>query len=172
MSKATDELKEKLRVEAERIEEDCTYNFMGHYSAATRWKSVDLALGFPTFFLSGVAAFLIFPLPSVATAISVVTTLLALATLYFRPAETAALHFRSGGKFKSLREKARLFRDVVLRSSGISEEQLVKGLQDLSDEKRIISELGVPLPDFAYRIAKEKIAAGQAAYQVDTARHE
>jgi hypothetical protein len=172
VTKATDELKDRLRVEAERIEEDCMYNYMGHYSAATRWQSVDLTLGFPTFFLSGVAAFLIFPLPAVATAFSVVTTLLALATLYFRPAETAALHFRSGGKFKSLREKARLFREVALRSSGMSEEQLVKGLQDLSDEKRIISELGVPLPDFAYRIAKGKIEAGQAAYEVDRPRHE
>jgi hypothetical protein len=170
MSKA--ELKDRLRAEAQRVEEDCTYNYMGHYSAATRWKVVDHALGFPTFFLSGVAAFLVFPFPAVATALTIVTTLLALASLYLKPAEATALHFRSGGKFKSLREKARLFREVALKASDISEEQLVRRLQDLADEKRIISELGVPLPDFAYRIAKRKIQAGQAAYEVDQRAHD
>lgn len=162
-----DDLRTRLLAEAERIEEDCTYNSVGHYSAATRWKVIDHAFAFPTAILSAIAAFTVFQLPTLATALTILTTLLALASLYFRPAETAALHYRSGWKATVLREKARVFREITLAASQVSEEELLRQLAELHEEKRVISELGVPLPDFAYAIAKRKIAAGQAAYDRD-----
>ena len=162
-----DEFKARLGAEAERMEEDCTYNYVGHFSAATRWKAIDSWLGFPTAILSAIAAFTVFPRPALATALTIVTTLLALASLYFRPAEAAALHYRSGGKAKNLREKARLFREITLNAPNVTEDELRRAVNDLAEEKRIISELGTPLPDFAYRIAKTKIKAGQASYDRD-----
>src|SRR5437867_3563461 len=143
------------------------YNSVGHYSAATRWKVIDHALAFPTAILSGIAAFTIFKLPTVATALAIATTLLSLGFLYFRPAETAAQHYRSGFRSKALREKARVFREITLLASKVSEAELLRQIAALHEEKRVISELGVPLPDFAYEIAKRKIAAGQAAYDRD-----
>jgi hypothetical protein len=163
----TEDLLRSLAEEAERIQEDCVYNYMGHYQAAVRWEHIDHALGFPVAILSCIAAFTAFPLPAVATGLSVVTTLLALCILYFRPAERAATHFRCGGKFKGLREKTRLFHEIELQASQIDEGLLTRRIRELSEEKRVLSELGVPIPDFAYRSAKAKIAAGQASYDVD-----
>ena len=161
------ELRRRLRSEAERIEEDCTYNNFGHYEAAKRWELIDHLTAFPILILSGIAAFTAFPLPAVATGLSVTTFFLALASLYFRPAERAATHFRLGGKHKDLRSKARTYREITLLTSDISEEALVTGLNELLEEKRVLSELGVPLPDFAYELAKEKIKRGLADYDRD-----
>ncbi len=55
----------------------------------------------------------------------------------------------------------------MLRSD-VSEEDLVKELNDLLEEKRVLSELGIPLPDFAYRRAKEKIRKRLAEYDRDS----
>lgn len=167
MANQTDVLRKRLRAEAERIEEDCVYNNFGHYEAAKRWKVIDHAIAFPILILSGIAAFTVFPLPAVATGLSIVTTLLALAALYFRPADAAANHYRFGGKFKELRVKARTYRDITLLASGIPDEQLVKALEDLLEEKRVLGELGIPLPDFAYKRAQAKIQAGEAMYDRD-----
>lgn len=165
--KPSEDIKVRLCSEAQRIEEDCTYNSVGHYCAANRWKLIDHFFAFPTAILSAIAAFTVFPLPTLATGLTIATTLLALASLYFRPAETAALHYRSGGKAKGLREKVRMFREITLTATNVSEEDLLKLMSDLSEEKRVISELGVPLPDFAYRLAKAKIEAGQSSYEID-----
>lgn len=161
------ELVATLRAEAMRIEEDCTYNYMGHYQAASRWGKVDYLLGFPVAILSGITAFTVFSLPTLATALGIATTMLSLVILYLRPSQTAALHYRSGGKFKALREKARLFREIELLASKVDEAHLTRRIRELSEEKRVLSELGVPLPDFAYKIAKRKILNGHTSYEVD-----
>jgi hypothetical protein len=158
---------ERIVNEAKRIEEDCTFNFMGHYEAANRWDRWDHFIGFPNAFLCGVTAFTVFPLPTIATALGIVTTLLSLVTLYLRPAYRSIQHYRSGGRFKALREKTRLFREIDLASAGIDETNAIRRIKELSEEKRVSSELAVPLPDFAYVIAKRKIEAGQASYDVD-----
>lgn len=161
------EVRYRLRKEAERIEEDCAYNNFGHYEAANTWKLIDHALSFPILILSAIAAFTAFSLPAVATALSIATTLLALAVVYFRPAETAGTHYRIGGKFKDLRVRARTYREIALLASDIPDEKLIQQLAELLEEKKLLSELGVPLPDFAYKRAKAKIRAGLATYDRD-----
>lgn len=162
------ELIRRLQAEAERIEEDCTYNNFGHYEAAKRWEIIEHTVGLPILILAAATAFTTFPLPAVATGLTVCTFFLALTSLYLRPADRAAAHYRFGGKFKDLRAKARRYRDIELLRSDVSEEDLVKELNDLLEEKRVLSELGIPLPDFAYRRAKEKIRKRLAEYDRDS----
>lgn len=167
-SSDTDAL-EKFSAEASRIEEDATFNFVGHYEAANFWKTVSHTLNFPIVIFSAIAAFFSFTEPFISLFSSIIVTVLGSVNLYFRPAETAALHYRSGGKFKSLRDKARLYREVRLRFSKDSANKLLERLNELYEEKRVISEMGVPIPNFAYRRAKRKIDDGHTSYAVDEA---
>jgi hypothetical protein len=150
-----------------RIEEDCTYNSVGHYSASTRWRKINTIIGSLVALFSCIAAFCTFSLPEVAAGLSVVVTVLALADLYFRSGELAANHHRIAGKWNSLRQKARIFREITLAASTIPQRDLLKGIEELLQEKMGIGELELPLPDFAYRVAKKKISRGQASYAAD-----
>lgn len=161
-------LRQRLAAECERIEEDSTFNFMGHFAAGARWQSVDQHVGFPIALFSAIAAFCAFPRPDVATILSVATTLLAIVVLYFQPARRSSDHFRSGGKWKDLRQRARVFREITLLAPSLTEADLTKKMEDFVRERQIISELGVPIPDWAYQTAKKKIAAGQSSYKIDS----
>jgi hypothetical protein len=166
------ETTDRLRSEAMRIEEDATYTYMGHFSAARFWQSFGNWIGFPLAILSAVTAYAASVRPDIATATGVICTLLATSALYFRPAETAGQHNLSGEKYKSLRDRTRLFREVYLPHTSDSKGKIIERLEALHREKELVSETAIPLPDFAYRIGKNKIALGQSDYSIDRKKNQ
>jgi hypothetical protein len=154
--------------EALRVEEDCSYNATGHFVAATRWRIVHYLFALPAALLAALVSYLAFTSQGVlAGAIGVVITILTTATLFLRPDHLSSEHKRIGEKYLGLRNKVRLFREIELLHSGRSRHELLQTLGQLSEKKNELNADSLPLPDWAYRRAKQRIQEGSHSYEVD-----
>jgi|ERR1039458_1767581 hypothetical protein len=156
--------------EALRIEEDCSYNATGHFVAAKRWRIANYSLAFPATLLAALVSYLAFTAQGVlAGAIGVIITILTTATLFLRPDHLGSEHQRVAEKYLGLRNKVRLFREIELLHSGRSKHELLQTLGQLSDKKNELNADSFPLPDWAYRRAKQRLGEGSHAYDADRA---
>ncbi len=154
--------------EALRIEEDCSYNATGHFVAAKRWRIANYSLALPSTLLAALVSYLAFTAQSVlAGGIAVVITILTTATLFLRPDHLGSEHKRVAEKYLALRNKVRLFREIELLHSGRSKHELLQTLNQLSEKKNELNADSLPLPDWAYSRAKQRLSEGSQNYEAD-----
>lgn len=168
-----DELRRALWEEANRIIIDSTYSGREHQAVGNRWDGIGRWLGVPSVIASAIVAggatvtalletnkYLTAGLAAVAAALS--------ATISFlRPDDRADAHGLKGDQFISLSNDARRFQQLDLRSS-LSDQELRDRCEQLSKRRNELREAPPRhLPRWAYRAAKDGIAAGESSYEND-----
>ena len=166
----TGNVKENMIREAKRIEEDSLYSAKGHFIAANFWANFHLWIGVPTAILaaiSGASALSQFDNHNVIAGIlAIIVTALVAVTTFLNPNEKANVHLNSGNRYNSLRNKARMFREIdfhILKS----EKELNKYLKELARLRDELNQNSPRIPRWAYERAKKGIEKGEADYEID-----
>jgi hypothetical protein len=166
-------LRQALDVEAKRLIVDTTYTGRGHQAAGRRLVRLNHWLGLPTAIATtvlasgaGVTALL-----NKEAWITASLALLAATTSachgFLRPAEQAEAHALKGNRFIALRNEARVFRELDVRS-GLSHEKLSERLKDLRRRYAELNEAApLLIPQRDYEAAKRSIVAGESRYEGD-----
>lgn len=156
-----------IRKELERIEEDCIHSGKSHFNAHERWSGYHYWLGIPAVILSSVAGLAFFKdYPEFGGALSAVVAVLTALSTFLKPYERAASHKGSGDQYLSLRNDARVFREIKL-AYACDDQSAVDGLAEFTKRR---NELNQASPQFSNRDfvkARAGIEAGEAAHAVD-----
>lgn len=161
------DLKEELRQEASRIEEDTEYSAKGHYNAAERWSRYHMLIGLPSALvaaLAGSAAFNDYSF--LAGCLAFISTALVTVLTFLKPSEKAENHKSVAGNYLALRNRTRLFREIELPDC--DDQQLMK--EQLFEYAKQRNELNSSSPGISkkdYERAKKEIEAGYSTYKVD-----
>jgi hypothetical protein len=155
-----------MRKEANRVEEDSPGK--GHFEAARTWANVHLWLGLPTAALAAIASGSAFKEEVViAGTLALLASILAAISTFLNPSERSQLHHQAGAKHVALRNRARMFRDLDLRS-GAQESHLLESLRALAQERDDLNLSNPQIPRFAFKRARRGIETGEAVYKVDS----
>lgn len=158
---------EKLTNEAKRVEEDTEHSFKGHYNAAERWAQYHLWIGLPSALSAAVAGAAAFKdEPEWAGVLALLSTALTTILTFLKPSERSEMHKTVAGQYQSLRNQARLFREVELLD-GFSAEAAKKRLFELTDERDELNQTSPAIARSDYEKAKQDIDRGRARYRVD-----
>lgn len=160
--------------EAQRLEESTLYSFKGHHYAARGWANRHLWLGIPTVVLStivGAAAFSQYakeyPLVGVlAGCMSIAVAVLSGITTFLNPSSERSAHLSAAHGYDRLNNDARLFWSIECWQES-SDEVLTSKLRELIERKNKLNNTSPQIPPWAYKLAKEGIAAGEANFAVD-----
>jgi hypothetical protein len=161
--------KEEVIREAKRIEETSLYSSKGHFYAAEISSKIHLWVGGAITILSAVATAFIFS-DSHALGVGVlalVVTVLSGITTFLNPIEKANSYLTAGNNYDALCGKARVFWTIECWRENATEQILTEKLRDLSDEKHKLNQSCPQVPPWAYKVAKQRILAGEAQYEVD-----
>ena len=166
------ELRQAVDREAKRLLVDCIYSGRGHLVAGARWGWVNTFLGLPIAVLGAALASgagltaLLGGNAWLTASLAFVSTILQAAYGFVRPADRAQAHGLKGNRYISLRNEARLFREVEMRATADPAE-LTTRLRDLRDRYNALNETDPQIPGWAYRAAKKGIQQGESDYEDD-----
>ena len=160
----------QISTELLRIEDDCIHSGKAHFNADYRWSCYHYWLGIPSVALSAVvgAAFMK-GYPELAAGFSAVITVLTALMTFLKPSERASAHKSSGDQYLSLRNDARVFRQIKLLHS-CDEQSSIDGLDEFTKRR---NELNTASPTFTradYEKARDGVNKGEATHQIDTVR--
>jgi hypothetical protein len=161
-------LRDRIRTEAKRVEEDTLHSAKRHFIAASYWRKVHLAIGIPATILAGCASVASFSQQHntlAGVAAIVVAALTALIT-FLNPNESAKGHLDAGNRYLTLRNRARIFYEID-SSMESTDEDLVNQLKELTSERDALNQNSPITPKRAFIKAREGIEAGEAEYRVD-----
>ena len=167
MTDPADSPVEKIKAEIKRLEEDCVHSGKSHFNAAARWSFYNSIIGVPSIALSALAGTAFFKDYAVAAGMmsSVVAVLTALMT-FLKPSERAAAHKGAGDQYLTLRNDARVFREIEIDHAC----DVPAAIAALSGFTKRRNELNQASPQFADRDRKKAragIEAGEATHEVD-----
>ncbi|WP_242343613.1 MULTISPECIES: SLATT domain-containing protein [Anaeromyxobacter] len=152
--------------EALRIEEDSAFSSKSHYNAGEGWASVRLWVGIPSVVIAAVASGSAFrDEPALAGILAAIVAGLTAVSTFLNPSEKERAHQASGAKYGSLRNRARIFREVEV-SLG-DEPGLRDQLLALASERDALNAESPRIPRRAFRAARRGIEEGEAEYQAD-----
>lgn len=162
-----------LREEAKRLFVDSTYSGRGHQVAGARWLEIHNWLGVPastaTTILAGSAALsaLLEWNTWVTAGLALIATIASAVSTFLRPKDKADEHTQKGNGFIAIRNQARLFKELDLRS-GKSPDQRGDRLKRLRAEYDKLNQTPpLQIPRWAYEKARANIAAGESSYTND-----
>lgn len=161
------DLVNKLADEAGRVEEDTEHSFKGHYNAAERWARYHLWIGLPAALsaaTAGAAAFR--DQPEWAGGLALVSTALTTVLTFLKPSERAEIHKAVAGQYQSLRNQARIFREISLLD-GMTASDAKERLLALANARDELNLRAPGLPRGDYELAKKDIDAGRSTYRAD-----
>lgn len=162
---------DKVVAELLRMEEDCTHSGKAHFNAADRWTWWNYAFGIPSVALSAAAGAAFFQdYAVIAGAMSSAVTVLTALMTFLKPSEKAADHKSSGDQYLSLRNDARVFREIELTQVG-DDAAAIAGMNGFTTRR---NELNQASPAFAkrdFRRAKKGIDRGEALHAVDKGKN-
>lgn len=157
----------KIREELLRMEEDCVHSGKSHFNASTRWTIWNYVFGIPSVILSAVAGAAFFKdYNLIAGALSSVVTVLTSLITFLKPAERSTDHKNAGDQYLSLRNDARVFREVQLMRYSDAD-AAVDAMSSLTTRR---NELNQASPQFSkgdFQKARAGIDAGEAIHRVD-----
>jgi len=171
---ATDaEQRRALWNEANTLIIDSLYSARGNQAAANQWSKWATLLGLPASLLSAVlatgAAVSTLGAPRWVTAVLALTVaVISAARAFLRPEEVLGGHENKGASYLALRNDARSFRDLDVRSPDLSLDQLRNRLHALQQRRNALN--GQPplhIPTSAFKKAQASIAAGESDYRND-----
>jgi len=164
------QLREELTTEASRIEEDVLHSAKGHFIAAECWDKIHLYIGIPaTIFaaLSGISVL------SKSDKLSIFAGILALVVgaltaiiTFLNPQDRAKEHHRAGAEYNTLKNQARIFRNIESRAEHDAP-ALTKMVKELDTRRNHLNENSRQIPNWAYKKAKIALMNGEADYKAD-----
>lgn len=155
--------------EAARVQEDALFSARGHFEAGRAWKLWHYLLGIPATGLAAVSSgTAITSHTRTAAAIGLIVAALTALLVFLNPSEKAQQQQSAGTRFNRVRNRARRFREIELKS-GRPVSELIERLHHISDQRDDLNESSPAIPRSAFRRAKRGIEAGEATYSVDEA---
>ncbi len=181
MQSQPQDVKQNIRLELERIEEDCEHSGKSHFNAGVRWARYNLWLGIPSVILSALAGTAFFngssPKPEgdnlltqIAAGMSVVVALLTALMTFLKPSERAAGHKGSGDQYLALRNDARVFRTIRL-AHACDEEAAIASLDEFTKRRNELNKASAQFSDSDRCKARESIEKGEAQHRVDEGKN-
>jgi hypothetical protein len=165
----SDSLSANLRSESRRIEEDSLYSAKGHFEAARWWSAVHLWIGIPTAVLAAVASASAFKEETfLAGSLAIVVAALSAVSTFLNPNERAQSHHQAGAKHNSVRNRARVLREIDL-PAGQPVAEMVASLKALAQERDELNLSSPQIPRMAFKRARAGVEGGEAQYEVDHA---
>lgn len=165
MTLTNDQLLTEYKKEADRIEEDSIHSAKAHYNAADRWKHVHLWIGIPNALLAAIAGVSAFQEATLtAGCLAVVVAAVAAVNTFLNPGDRASTHRRCAGEYLSLRNRSRIFVNIVSQT-GVCDEIFNQRFEDLANKRDELNATSPQIPEWAFRKAKEGIDAGEAKYK-------
>ena len=164
--KMEEELLAEYHREAARISEDALHSSKGHYNAADRWCHVHLWIGIPNAVLAAIAGVSAFNGSEIiAGCLAVAVAAVTAVNTFLNPGDRASTHKRCAGEYHSLRNRARIFTNIVCRSFG-SAEELSARFEEMVAKRDDLNAASPQIPEWSFKKAKAGIDAGQAEYKV------
>lgn len=164
-------MKEQIRREATRIEEDSLYSSKGHFYAGQRWSNLHLWVGIPAAVLAAIAgASALSEFQShavIAGILSIVVAALTAVATFVNPNERAISHKNAGNMYNSLRNRARIFYSIELLSEQ-DMKKLSETLRLLDEQRSKLNEESPQIPKWAFKKAREGIEDGETDYKIDS----
>ncbi|MDC0088982.1 SLATT domain-containing protein [Porticoccaceae bacterium] len=157
---------EELKREAIRVEEDCNYSSKGHFEQSARWKKVHYWLGIPSALIAGCAGISAFEGHILlAGGLAILVTAFTSIITFLNPSGKSSEHLSSGNSYLTLRNKARLFRNVHATLS--TEKELRDMLLALSNHRDDLNSTSPQISKGCFEKARKNIEEGQTNYKVD-----
>lgn len=163
-------LKQQIINEVQRIEQNSNYSARGHFVSAGFWLHLHLWVGSAAAIaaaIAGVSALSQFNHLLAGTLAIIVAAVTGIMT-FLNTNEKATSHRNAGNDYTSLRNKARIFRNVDCSAAERSEQELNNRLQELSEQRNALNKNNPQIPGWAYRRGKKGIEAGESDYAVDS----
>jgi hypothetical protein len=163
----TPDLLEKIKTEILRMEEDCIHSGKAHFNASVRWTRWNYLFGIPSVVLSALAGTAFFKDYGIIAGImaAVVTLLTALMT-FLKPAERASDHKNSGDQYLSLRNDARVFREIAVTQVE-DDSGAVAGMTGLTTRRNELNQASPQFADKDFQKARTGINEGESLHAVD-----
>ena len=159
-------LKEEYSKEAERILEDSLHSSKGHYNDSARWRHVHLWIGIPNAILAALAGVSAFQGSDVlAGSLAIAVAAISALVTFLNPGDRSSTHKRCGSEYHSLRNRSRIFTNIVLRKCASSEE-LDARFEELVMKRDDLNATSPQISTWAFKRAKAGIDAGEAEYKV------
>jgi hypothetical protein len=159
--------KSAIRSELERIEEDCTYSGKAHFNAGARWNKYHNLMGIPSVFLSTIAgAAFLKDEPLIAGSFSAIVAVLTALMTFLKPSEKAANHKSSGDQYLSLRNDARVFRQIKIVYA-CDDQAALAGLDEFTKRRNELNKASDQFNQSDFEKARRGIEEGEAAHVVD-----
>ena len=164
------QLLENVRAEVLRVEEDCIHSSKSHFNASERWSTYNIRLGIPSIVLSVLAGTAFFAAhPGWAGLMSGIAAVLTALVTFLKPAECAAAHKAAGDHYLTLRNEARVFREVYL-SHNRSSTDAIRGMAELTARRNDLNQKSPQFSDQDRLLARKGIQEGEATHTIDKER--
>ncbi|AZG76315.1 SLATT domain-containing protein [Methylocystis rosea] len=156
-----------ITAEFRRIEEDCIHSGKAHFNAAARWNRYNYLLGLPSVVLSaaaGAAFFKDYPIAAgaMATTVSVLTGLMT----FLKPSKIAGAHKNSGDQYLSLRNDARVFREIQLPQATTAQ-AATEAISSFTSRRNELNQASLQFSRRDFEKARKGISQGEATHAVD-----
>ena len=170
MTKITDP-RPAIDAELQRIEEDCIHSGKAHFNAGIRWARYHYWLGIPSVALSALAGLAFFKDYSEAAGVmsGIVAVFTSLIT-FLKPSERSVAHKSSGDQYLSLRNDARVFREIKLPATP-DEQAAIDGLDEFTKRRNELNQASSHFSQGDFDKARNGINAGEAGHRVDRSNH-
>jgi len=171
-------VRDEVILEAQRLEESTRDSSKGHHCAAEGWSKRGHQLGIPTAIISGITSVAVFAQASkdiwwvgvIAAILSISVTILTTLTTVLKPTEKENAHLTAAHAYNRLNNATRMFWSIECWSANATEESMAAKLNDLVAQKDNLNQDSPQVPPWAWTMAKERIAKGEATYAVDKAK--
>lgn len=158
---------QKIKTEIERIEEDCIHSGKSHFNAGVRWSRYNAWIGIPSIILSAAAGTAFFKdYTVVAGMMSAIVAVLTSLTTFLKPSERSAVHKSSGDQYLTLRNDARIFREIEI-DHACDAAAAIATLATFTKRRNELNQASLQVSDRDRKIAKAGIEAGEATHIVD-----
>ena len=162
---------EKVIAELQRMEEDCTHSGKAHFNAADRWTRWNYAFGIPSVGLSAAAGAAFFQdYAVIAGAMSSAVTVLTALMTFLKPSEKAAGHKSSGDQYLSLRNDARVFREIELTQVS-DDASAIAGMNGFTTRRNELNQASPAFSNRDFKKAKKGIDRGEALHSIDKVKN-
>lgn len=159
--------KPAIRAELQRIEEDCIHSGKAHFNAGNRWARYHYCLGVPSVVLSALAGAAFFKsYAEIAGIMSAIVAILTSLMTFLKPSERAAAHKASGDQYLTLRNDARVFREIRL-AYACDEQAAIAGMDEFTKRRNELNQASAQFSRKDFEIARAGIDKGEAAHRVD-----
>lgn len=156
-----------IQAELQRIEEDCIHSGKAHFNAGARWAKYHYFLGLPSVLLSALAGAAFFKdHGDIAGFMSATVAILTSLMTFLKPSERAAAHKGSGDQYLTLRNDARVFREIKL-AHACDEQSALAGLDEFTKRRNELNQASAAFSRKDFETARAGIDQGEAAHRVD-----